>query len=790
MAAADDFPSNSSTTGKLDVGGHVDGNFERGFDVDWYAITLQAGTRYLFSLASSSGIVPYTTGYSAYAVTVFGASGKQLLDVLPGSDIEKPVLEFAPAVDGTYYVAATSNYYWYGLGAYQLSAAVRTEPDDYPLGPGTSAELPKDGSFSGQFEVAGDQEWIRVRGEVGTHYQFTANGPNPGQSSEFVFPSSMEVLDANGHRMSQALTLDPTVAGDYYLHVLGLTAGKYQLLSHTWADDYPGNNTTSAVLLPDRPLSGVFEYEGDVDRFRVTLEAGKFYTFTLSAPYNYFGLSLLDKDGNNLAGASGNSGGPGMQLMYHPSVSGQYFLDADHSLQTRPQVDPLPYAVSVGAAVADDIGDHLSDAAAISVGSRASGVLQASIDTDMFKVRLQAGGSYAVVLQAAGGERDDLKFSLYAADGSLISNADSWGNRYTAMFKYNPAASADYYIGVGSGSGGVHPYTLRVQQLDSDTSGPVMVATTHAPGATGVALDADTIVLTFNEAISPDHVNDIALLDSQGQRLYFDYDDAIGHSFPTVNDNKIIIKLHDYLTPGTYTLLLPHASIPDLAGNAYTGPESITFSTVQPVATATVHDDLLLGTTTGPGRTIDGGAGIDTVWYGPNSYLSGYTITRNGGNVAVHHAAYPDQTDLLSNVERLLFDRQAYALDIDGHGGQAYRIYQAAFNRAPDSAGLGFWMAQMDRGMSLHDVAKYFVTSPEFIGLYGATPSDADYIKLMYNNVLHRAPDAEGFDFWSSHMRTGATREDVLAYFSESPENQAALATVIGNGFAYTPFHG
>jgi hypothetical protein len=95
----------------------------------------------------------------------------------------------------------------------------------------------------------------------------------------------------------------------------------------------------------------------------------------------------------------------------------------------------------------------------------------------------------------------------------------------------------------------------------------------------------------------------------------------------------------------------------------------------------------------------------------------------------------------------------------------------------------------MDRGMSLHDVANSFVQSAEFKTLYGDNPTNADIVTRFYNNVLHRAPDQAGADFWTklldSHTLTAA---DVLMNFSESPENQAALVGVEQNGIHFTPY--
>ncbi|MFC0170267.1 DUF4214 domain-containing protein [Pseudoduganella danionis] len=184
---------------------------------------------------------------------------------------------------------------------------------------------------------------------------------------------------------------------------------------------------------------------------------------------------------------------------------------------------------------------------------------------------------------------------------------------------------------------------------------------------------------------------------------------------------------------------------------------------------------------------IDGAAGVDKVVYHANraSYTlaatsTGYTLTDQTGAEGV---------DTLSNIERLQFADTMLALDVSGIGGQAYRLYQAAFNRTPDSGGLGFWIYQMDKGMSLNEVAGNFVTSKEFIDMYGSNLSNADFIDKLYHNVLHRAGEDGGVAYWLNYMNNaGGTQAQVLAYFGESLENVTTLAATIGQGFTYTPY--
>lgn len=186
--------------------------------------------------------------------------------------------------------------------------------------------------------------------------------------------------------------------------------------------------------------------------------------------------------------------------------------------------------------------------------------------------------------------------------------------------------------------------------------------------------------------------------------------------------------------------------------------------------------------------TIDGGAGVDSVKIG--ALRASVTATKVGADVKLAGAGY---STTVSSVERVVFNDGVLALDVgkDGTAGQAYRVYQAAFNRTPDSGGVGFWIGMMDKGLALHDVAQGFVDSNEFKTLYGANASNRDILTKMYDNVLHRAPDQGGFDFYLKLLDAKTINTtDLLVSMSTSDENQLAVATIIGNGFSYTPYAG
>lgn len=181
------------------------------------------------------------------------------------------------------------------------------------------------------------------------------------------------------------------------------------------------------------------------------------------------------------------------------------------------------------------------------------------------------------------------------------------------------------------------------------------------------------------------------------------------------------------------------------------------------------------------GRTIEGGSGLDTVVY--CGARDAYTLALGQDGVQVSALA-GGGADTLHGVERLVFNDGQVALDVDGAAGQAYRLYQTAFDRAPDLEGLGFWIGAMDKGVGLQDVARSFVASAEFTGRYGPT-TDAQFLDLLYQHVLHREPDAAGFQFWNDALQAHVPREAVLASFSESAENQAQVIGSIQHGIDF-----
>ena len=184
-------------------------------------------------------------------------------------------------------------------------------------------------------------------------------------------------------------------------------------------------------------------------------------------------------------------------------------------------------------------------------------------------------------------------------------------------------------------------------------------------------------------------------------------------------------------------------------------------------------------------KTFDGGAGIDTAIFSGRFSDYAASINKAGQLTVTDKVVGRDGTDIFVNIERFRFDDVTVAVDINGNAGQIYRLYKAAFDRAPDAQGLGYWINVLDSGIELKTIARAAMDSPEFRANHYGDGSNKQFVNNLYLNVMDRAPDNEGFNFWNTALENGTSRADVLIGFSESAENYANTIGLIGGGIAY-----
>ncbi len=101
---------------------------------------------------------------------------------------------------------------------------------------------------------------------------------------------------------------------------------------------------------------------------------------------------------------------------------------------------------------------------------------------------------------------------------------------------------------------------------------------------------------------------------------------------------------------------------------------------------------------------------------------------------------------------------------------RVWRLYQATFLRQPDSNGLAHWVGAAQDGMGLDEIASYFTDGAEFRNRYGNV-SNAEFVRLVYANVLCRLPDGSGETYWVDQLRSGSlSRSDLVVNFTELRE--------------------
>ncbi len=176
---------------------------------------------------------------------------------------------------------------------------------------------------------------------------------------------------------------------------------------------------------------------------------------------------------------------------------------------------------------------------------------------------------------------------------------------------------------------------------------------------------------------------------------------------------------------------------------------------------------------------FDGGAGYDTVNEFVTGRRAGSFAVQPNGDVTFTEGA---QIDTFRAIEQIDFADGRVAFALGDPAAAVVRLYNAALDRGPEQAGLNFYIASLQNGGSLSTLADNFLGSPEFIARFGANLSNEQYIDRLYENVLSRDPSAGETQFYVDAINQGTSRSQLLVNFSESPENQANTAGLVGGG--------
>ncbi|MBO6883323.1 MAG: DUF4214 domain-containing protein [Marivita sp.] len=233
----------------------------------------------------------------------------------------------------------------------------------------------------------------------------------------------------------------------------------------------------------------------------------------------------------------------------------------------------------------------------------------------------------------------------------------------------------------------------------------------------------------------------------------------------------------------------------ELSGLA--GPDAVSGGTGNDILRGGQDADYLTG---GPGDDmIFGNADYDDAGEGDTARFAGRARDFEiEGGITYSIVAGADGTrDKLFNVQFLRFDDQTIELSagsaLDGAGDpqgfivaeRVALLYEAALNRNGniDLPGLNFYI-EVTEANNLTDefLARDLMTSPEFTANFGnaRTLSNEEFLRQVYNNVLERDPDIDGFLFYLNLLENNViTKELALADIAISPENTEASGDIL-----------
>jgi hypothetical protein len=84
----------------------------------------------------------------------------------------------------------------------------------------------------------------------------------------------------------------------------------------------------------------------------------------------------------------------------------------------------------------------------------------------------------------------------------------------------------------------------------------------------------------------------------------------------------------------------------------------------------------------------------------------------------------------------------------------------ATFNRAPDAAGLSYWLN--DSGLQLEEIAQSFFDQPETQEKYPPGSTNEEFVMAVYNNLFNRDPEPAGLEYWVEELNSGRVAKPVF----------------------------
>lgn len=207
---------------------------------------------------------------------------------------------------------------------------------------------------------------------------------------------------------------------------------------------------------------------------------------------------------------------------------------------------------------------------------------------------------------------------------------------------------------------------------------------------------------------------------------------------------------------------------------------------------------------------------LDGCEYQVRLYGDGHAVVAESAPATLHVAAPTETEQLVRELYRVVLDRAPsqgdldyWAGRIDGGGdpqhlaeslartreGDAQVVrwaYDIALDRAPEAEGLTYWTDRLQGSRRPDTLVTKLFASPEAWAAGGSTARG--WVAYTYEQLLDRAPDAGGHDYWAAELEAGgssaATRGRVSGVFLRTMEvsrQAVSLASTDACGSATLP---
>ena len=181
---------------------------------------------------------------------------------------------------------------------------------------------------------------------------------------------------------------------------------------------------------------------------------------------------------------------------------------------------------------------------------------------------------------------------------------------------------------------------------------------------------------------------------------------------------------------------------------------------------------------------VNGGGGVNTADFA--ALRSIVTVSGGGGNETVSQPV--GVTANLVSIDKIQFIDGSIYEDNATPGARAALAFEGILGRLPDAINAGGY-GQIAEQSDAQTAARALLATPEGQA-DTANLSTSDFVTRLYENMLHRAPDAAGAAGWQADLDTGQLdRGTVVASFAGSSEAQQVNSAAFASGgvFAADP---